>query len=144
MNIITYLPEYAAQIVNLWRASKRHALGDYKEVHSTADMLHYLTAVMCLEEAVYLAINDDKLLGFMALKDNWINQLYIDINYLNQGIGSQFMQLAKQKSDGVLQLYCFERNEAACQFYQKHEFKATEFGTDNEEGLPDILYKWGD
>lgn len=142
MNIIAYDPQYAQDIVSLWRSSKRHALGDYKVVHSFADMLNYLTKIMSVKETLYLAINDDKLLGFMALKDDWINQLYVDVTVLNQGIGSQFIELAKSKSNGFLQLYCFERNKAGCQFYQKHGFNIATFGADNEEGLPDILYKW--
>lgn len=142
MKIIEYETQYADDVIKLWRKSKRQALGDYTEKHNYDAMLQYLSQIMAVEQQVFLGINHNKLVGFMALHKNWIEQLYIDINRLNAGFGSQFMGLAKQISPVHLQAYCFERNIPARQFYEKHGFLATEFGDSNEENLPDILFKW--
>lgn len=142
MKIIDYNPKYAERIVDLCLISKRHALGDYTEPHNSADMLDYLTQIMAVEQNVLLGIEADKLVGFMTLRKNWIEQLYIDVAHLNQGLGSQFMARAKQSSPTILHCYTFERNLPARAFYEKHGFVAIEFGSENEENLPDILYKW--
>lgn len=70
MKIINYDPKFAKNIITLWRASKRHALGNYSEPHNFDDMHHYLTQVMSQVENVYLGMVGDKLIGFVSLKDN--------------------------------------------------------------------------
>ena len=42
----------------------------------------------------------------------------------------------------VSKLHCFQANEGARRFYERHGFRAEAFGdgSGNEEGLPDITY----
>lgn len=144
MKIIKYDPQYTHALVTLWRKSKRHALGDYNEPHDFDDMLHYTSSVMAVEEKIILAVEGDELIGFMSTNDNWLHQLYIGVDYIGKGVGTALLNVAKQESNGHLQLYTFQCNQIAQSFYEKHEFNAVKFGSDNEEGLADILYEWKD
>jgi putative acetyltransferase len=93
--------------------------------------------------AVHGALEEGVLLGFLALRDEWIDQLYIAPGQQGRGIGSRLMALAKTASP-VLQLWTFQRNTGARRFYEHHDFVAIEErdGSDNEEGEPDIRYRW--
>ena len=48
----------------------------------------------------------------------------------------------KRRSGGRLTLYAFEVNRNAQRFYEKHGFRETGRGHENEENLPDIRYEW--
>ena len=53
------------------------------------------------------------------------------------------MRRAKDRSDR-LELWCFQRNEAARRFYAREGFAEVEWteGADNDEGLPDVRLVW--
>ncbi len=82
-------------------------------------------------------------IGFLALRAGWIDQLYVAPGQQGRGIGSRLIALAKAASP-VLQLWTFQRNAGARRFYEHHGFVAVETrdGSDNEEQEPDIRYRW--
>jgi ribosomal protein S18 acetylase RimI-like enzyme len=43
-----------------------------------------------------------------------------------------------------IRLYTFQENDGARRFYERHGFRAIEFGdgSNNEENCPDVLYEW--
>jgi GNAT superfamily N-acetyltransferase len=92
---------------------------------------------------VYGAFEGAVLLGFMALRAEWIDQLYVAPGQHGRGIGSRLIAIAKAASP-VLQLWTFQRNAGARRFYAHHGFVAVEErdGSDNEEREPDIRYQW--
>ncbi|MEJ2765374.1 GNAT family N-acetyltransferase [Photobacterium sp. MCCC 1A19761] len=81
-------------------------------------------------------------IGFMAANERCISQLYIHVAHQHRGIGSALMAIAKQGSSGGLQLRMFEVNPNAQRFYEHHGFRAINGDSNNEEGLPDMLYEW--
>jgi len=86
---------------------------------------------------------DGELLGFMALSNEWIEQLYVLPDRQGQGIGRALLDIAKNKS-AVLKLWTFQENAAARQFYERNGFVAVETtdGIGNEEKAPDVMYQW--
>lgn len=80
--------------------------------------------------------------GFVAYKDEALDQIYLDPSAQGQGLGTALLEIAKQASPGHLLCYTFQNNLPAQKFYEKHGFKVVKFGTENEENLPDILYEW--
>ena len=143
--LVEYAEKYAASTVTMWRTSKEIALG-IKEIHSFDDHLYFLNEVLAKENTIYLAIQDDSdaVVGLMATNGAFLNQLYIHTGFQRRGIGSRLLDVAKKLSSGKLQLYTFEINLGAQAFYEKHGFKITGRGSDNEEQLPDIIYEWRD
>lgn len=141
IKIIKYDSLYAEETVRMWRQSKETAIGQ-KEVHSFEDHVFFLNHIMSMDNKVYLAIDDNKVVGILASNDNEINQLYIHNDYQGKGLGKRFLEIAKANSIGRLTLYTFEINHKAQRFYESNGFKIIGRGHENEESLNDIKYEW--
>jgi GNAT superfamily N-acetyltransferase len=83
------------------------------------------------------------LLGVIAFRADWIEQLYVLPVAQGQGIGSRLLDIAKSAC-GELSLWTFQKNVGARRFYQVHGFAVvTETdGSGNEEKEPDMLLSW--
>jgi GNAT superfamily N-acetyltransferase len=98
-------------------------------------------------QAVAVAVTQDHVVGIVALDERdgttWITQLYVLPRHVGHGIGSRLLAYAIQRSRGPVRLYCFQQNEGARRFYERHGFKAIAFsdGRTNEERCPDVLYE---
>jgi GNAT superfamily N-acetyltransferase len=93
---------------------------------------------------VWVAESADEIVGYLALQGEMVEQLYIAPQWQRTGVGSLMMEKAKQLRPQALSLYCFAINAPARAFYEKRGFVPVEFsdGQRNEEGLPDVLYRW--
>jgi GNAT superfamily N-acetyltransferase len=86
---------------------------------------------------------DGALAGFIALREDWIDQLYVLPAMQGVGAGSGLLAHAKARSDR-LRLWAFQRNAKARAFYERRGFglvRETD-GADNEEREPHALYLW--
>ena len=91
---------------------------------------------------VWGAIDHD-IVGIIALRSGWIDQLYVLPSHQGRGVGAAFLDLAKARSES-LQLWTFQSNPAALRFYESKSFVAVQQtdGSANDEREPDILYRW--
>lgn len=82
--------------------------------------------------------------GLMVLDADWVEQLYTDPAWTGCGLGTRFVELAKQRRPGGLQLWTFASNVRAQRFYERHGFTVEEHtdGSGNEEKAPDLRYVW--
>ncbi len=103
---------------------------------------HFVGTVMTVSE-VWVAEMDETVSGVLVLNGNWIEQLYVDPDWVNQGLGTALIERAKVERPEALDLWTFKSNRSAQRFYERHGFRAVG-GTngDNEEGEPDIHYRW--
>ena len=143
ISVIKYDKQYGADTVTMWRESKARAIGQ-QEPHSFDDHLNYLNETLTKECEIYLAVthNPRKVIGLLATDGQFIHQLYIHNEFQRSGLGTKLIELAKDFSSGELKLYTFEVNHGAQKFYEKHGFRIISRGSNNNEGLPDMLYKW--
>ncbi|MGD6855943.1 GNAT family N-acetyltransferase [Bacillus infantis] len=141
MKMIQYHPRYASETVKMWRDSKEKAIGQ-KEIHSFEDHVYFINNLLAEQFRIELALVEGKVAGIIAYNDIEISQLYIHTDYQGMGIGTALLSRAKEQSSGRLTLYTFEINKNAQRFYEKHGFNIIGRGYENEEHLPDILYKW--
>jgi putative acetyltransferase len=83
------------------------------------------------------------LVGFIAFRPGWIEQLYVLPSVQRQGAGAALLAVAKAASPSLL-LWTFQRNLPARRFYEAHGFRPIREtdGSDNEEREPDVLYRW--
>ena len=112
-------------------------------VHSDEEFkAHFVGTVMPSAE-VWVAEVDDAVSGVLVLNGNWIEQLYVDPDWTNQGLGTALMERAKVERPEAIDLWTFKSNRGAQRFYERHGFRAVG-GTngDNEEGEADIHYRW--
>ena len=86
---------------------------------------------------------DGEVVGFIAFRENWVDQLYVLPHWQGRRVGRALLRIAKARF-ASLQLYAFQRNEAARRFYERQGFVAIRQGdgSDNEEREPDVLYRW--
>jgi len=90
---------------------------------------------------VWLAERDGRVVGVLCLQDDHIDQLFVDSGDQRLGIGSQLIAKAFELCAGPITLHTFQKNQAARAFYEKHGFRAVDFGVSDAEGEPDVLYR---
>jgi putative acetyltransferase len=86
---------------------------------------------------------DPELMGFIAFREGWIDQLYVLPSRQRRGAGRALLRIAQAASPSLL-LWTFQRNLPARRFYETEGFVAVREtdGSGNEEREPDILYEW--
>ena len=92
---------------------------------------------------VWGAFDGAAMIGIIAFRNDWIDQLYVLPEAQRRGIGTELMEVAQRSCDR-LQLWTFQRNTLARRFYEARGFalvRKTD-GAGNEEQEPDALYLW--
>ena len=92
---------------------------------------------------VWGAEKQSKLVGIIAFRQEWIDQLYVLPDAQGHGVGSDLLEIA-QGAFPSLNLWTFQRNLRARRFYEVNGFVAVREtdGAANEEKEPDVLYRW--
>ncbi len=130
----------ADAIATMMRASL-NSLDWMPVLHTPEEDLFFIRDILLPRQQVTAAVAGKRIVGFIAVSGDWVEQLYLDPAWTGQGIGSR---LLAQATAGIspLKLHCFQANTGACRFYERNGFSAEAFGdgSTNEEGLPDILY----
>jgi GNAT superfamily N-acetyltransferase len=110
-------------------------------LHTPDEDLAFIGNQVLPNQIVTVAEAGEDIAGFIAVKGEWVEQLYLDPAFTGGGIGSRLLMRAVETMP-VARLYCFQANSGARRFYERHGFQAEVFGdgSGNEESLPDILY----
>jgi GNAT superfamily N-acetyltransferase len=113
------------------------------DLHTPAEDLAFFRDKVLRDAEVTLAGVAGRPVGFMAEAPGWIEHLYVSPDCWRAGIGSRLLREAMDRQSR-LDLWTFQRNAMARAFYERHGFKAQEEtdGSGNEEGEPDIRYRW--
>jgi GNAT superfamily N-acetyltransferase len=93
---------------------------------------------------VWVSEQDGRIAGFIGLDDDMLEQIYVDPDFQNRGIGTELMAHAKRLRPDRLQLWVFQKNVGARRFYERHGFRLVELtdGSGNMEEEPDARYEW--
>ena len=147
-----YKKEFEFEVLNIWRKSFNKAMGIKEDTRQEAvtEHLKFLQSINPDFIRVALEENRSKIIGFMRKEENIIKDLFIHVDYQRQGLGSRFIQRAKEENE-FLSLSTFELNKGAQKFYEIHDFVITRRGfasfednpwATNKEQLADITYEW--
>jgi len=131
-------------IGNVWLASWR-ATFDFPPAHPDEDVRRWLREHLVPDHETWVAMDKTgAVVGLMALSDDMVEQLYVAPPWIGRGLGSRFIELAKERRVNGLDLYCFQGNTRARSFYEYHGFMeiARGDGSGNQEHQPDIRYAW--
>jgi len=92
---------------------------------------------------VWGAWTAERLTGFVAFREGWIDHLYVAPGDQARGVGSALLDIARRGQSAV-RLWTFQRNAPARGFYERRGFTAIEEtdGARNDEREPDVLYEW--
>lgn len=113
-------------------------------VHSRENTHRWMTGRLEGDSTGWLAEQDGRLLGYLVLTDDWLDDLFLTPGETGQGVGAALLDVAKaERPDGFL-LWVFETNGGARRFYERHGLVALETtdGSANEERAPDVRMAW--
>lgn len=91
---------------------------------------------------VFVVCEQETLLAFAAIHNNFLDQLYVAQAFQGRGIGSMLIRHAKEINPKMMELYTFAQNTRAIAFYQKHGFRIVAHGIAPDEQEPDVLMRW--
>jgi putative acetyltransferase len=136
-------PEDSDAVAALFRRSKETALPYLPDLHTPDEDRRFFRERVFPASVVWVVEEGGALAGFCALREGWIDHLYVDPAHQRAGIGTALLRKAMENND-ELRLWTFQRNTNARAFYEAHGFTCvkTTDGAGNEEREPDSLYSW--
>ena len=141
--IVEYSPEYACELVQMWRDSFEQAVGII-DPHPLEEQLRALEEKIVPQNRVRVVLEKDTsaVIGFIASTSTMISLLYVHVDHQGKGIGSKLLNLAKEESGGSLRLFTFKSNTKAQRFYERQGFKIIGRGFEEMWQLEDVEYEW--
>lgn len=139
-----YTPSDRASVCSIWFRSGK----DEYTYLPTWQALTELEAIDIFDEFIVSkcelwVAEDEKIAGFLAMDNSYIDRLYVDPSRQNEGWGSLLLAKAKALHPRGLQLHTHQQNQRARNFYEKHGFHAVKFGVSPPpESAPDVEYHW--
>lgn len=150
ITFINFRKEHGLELIQLWRKSFAKAMGIEEDTREEAVNEHLAYLQTYDPEIIRVALENNKIVGFMAKEENTIKDLFIDVEYQRRGLGSSFIHQA-QEEETFLTLSTFQLNKGAQKFYEFHDFVIARRGfagaegnawASNKEQLADITYEW--
>jgi len=138
-----YQPSDFDTVIRLWRRAREAAVPELiarMGYSFEMDCRHFREHVIPSCQ-LWVFERENKPVGFMGLKDDFIDHLYVDADYHRQGFGRALIQHARALSPHHLWLYTHVANRMARAFYEKNGFVAVKFGVSPAPELePDVEY----
>lgn len=136
-------------LVALWNRTKRDAYPylPLEQTRTVDEDRAFLTSHVLPRCRVWVCedVGGDgaTLLGFLAMTADYIDRLYVAPEHQRRGVGTLLLAQAFREAPGGLDLHTHVANVAARAFYERHGFRAVEFGTSPPpESMPDVRYAW--
>ena len=131
----------ADALVPMWREAFEHGVG-IVDPNPIEEQRAYLIERVLPEHEVTVALEGQRIVGFLASNAESVSQLHVRVGCHGRGIGCELLRRAMAASAGSLWLYTFARNERARRFYERNGFKAMAFGFEPVWQLDDVRYEW--
>jgi len=114
------------------------------ELHTVEEDRWFIANIILKECEVTVAEQHNSIVSFLARQDEEIRLLHTHPNFIGLGAGSLLLDAAKTAGSAALELWCFQSNVCARQFYEARGFRPIKFtdGQHNEEKTPDVRYRW--
>jgi GNAT superfamily N-acetyltransferase len=114
------------------------------ELHTVAEDRWFIENVILKECEVTIVEVSGVVVSFLARLGEEIRLLHTHPDRIGEGAGGLLLDHAKAHGPGALELWCFQANDRARRFYEQHGFRPIAFtnGERNEEGMPDVRYRW--
>jgi GNAT superfamily N-acetyltransferase len=129
----------------LWRLAREKSLPDHQRrmgyfFHEDRD---FFRNYILPKDKIWVAVFGGERVAFMAMKEDFIDQLYVHPDHWRKGFGKALLDFAKKLAPSHLWLFTLQINVNARAFYEKNGFAAEKFGISPEpECEPDVEYHW--
>jgi ribosomal protein S18 acetylase RimI-like enzyme len=143
--IRTFQPADAANVVAVWH---RAGLAAYTflptwQAFTLEQARGVFDRIIRPHCAIWVATLDERVVAYLAMKETYIDRLYVDPPEWRKGWGTELVNFAKQVSPRGLELHTLQENVVARAFYERHGFRAVKFGcSPPPESAPDVEYHW--
>lgn len=145
MFIRPYQPADFDLVTILWRISREVSLPEFQRLkgHPFFEDRAYFRDFILERNRVWVAETEGRPAAFMAIRDDFIDDLYVHPDFWRRGIGTALIEHARGLSPEHVWLYTLQINANARSFYEKHGFIAEKFGiSPPPESEPDVEYHW--
>ena len=140
-----YRPEDFNAVTILWRISREKSLPEFQNAkgHFFYEDQDYFRDHILKENKVFVVESGQRPIAFMAIKDEFVDQLYVHPDYQNHGVGKALLDYARKLSPEHVWLYTLQINLNARAFYDKNGFIVEKYGiSPPPESEPDVEYHW--
>ena len=145
LTIREYRSEDFDAVTILWRIARERSLPEFQRTKGYffyQDQDYFRDHVL-KKNRVWVVEVAHRPVAFMAMENEFIDQLYIHPDYQRRGIGQALLNFARKQSPDHVWLYTLQVNVNARAFYEKNGFKAERFGVSPPPELaPDVEYHW--
>jgi GNAT superfamily N-acetyltransferase len=133
----------ADAVADVWLAAFRETYV-FPPAHTDAEVRDWVRTGLLPQTDTWVAEAAGRLVAFMSLRGESVEQLYVRQPWTGRGIGSALLALAKERRPQGLELWTFQVNAGARRFYERHGFIVAEMtdGAANQERQPDVRYAW--
>ncbi len=132
-------------VIVLWHETKRDTYDfiPQERDRSVGDDRGFFLSHIRPRCALWIAVDGERILGFLAIRDSYVDRLYVHPTAQRQGVGSALLRHAIALSPSGIELHTHVRNTKACAFYEKERLVAVKFGVSPPpESEPDVEYHW--
>ena len=139
------MPQDGDEIAALYLEARKAALGAIPPVFGSDErVLAWLSRRVKNGQECWVTRDENGVSAFMLLEPGWLDQLYVRVDRIGQGLGAELVSKAKKLMPEGMRLWTFQSNMAAHRFYERHGFVVVEKtdGSNNEEQAPDVCYEW--
>ena len=144
-SIRDYRPADFDAVTIVWRIAREKSIPEFQRAkgHFFYEDQDYFRDHILKENQVFIVESEGKPVAFMAMREDFIDHLYVHPDYQKRGIGKALLDLARQRSPEHVWLYTLQINTNARAFYEKNGFVAEKFGmSPPPENEPDVEYHW--
>lgn len=140
MNIRLYKKTEVNKLVEIWYEGSLIAHDfinkDYWKSKKTEMKEMYLPM-----SETYVISNDNDVVGFVSMVDNYLAALFIDVKHQGEGYGKRLLNFIK-KTKGKIQLKVYKKNNKAVNFYLGNGFVIKEESIDDQTAEEELLMEW--
>jgi hypothetical protein len=132
----------SAEVAEVFLAS-RATMTYLPRLHTDDDTRSFIAHVV-RDLETFVAVRNDLIVGFSALREDWLDHLYVHPSRFNTQTGAKLFGEARFQRPEGFQFWVFQQNAGARRFYERHGCALARLndGSLNEERLPDALYVW--
>ena len=100
-----------------------------------------LVKELLLQATVYVYEDKQEIQGFIGLRNEYIEGIFVSAEMQSQGIGKILLNYVKGKRNKLI-LNVYQKNTRAISFYQREGFEIQYSGLDEATGEKDYVMAW--
>lgn len=140
MNIRLYKKTEVNKLVEIWYEGSLIAHDFISKDYWKSKKIEMKEMYLPMSET-YVISNDNDVVGFVSMVDNYLAAFFIDVKHQGEGNGKRLLNFIK-KTKGKIQLKVYKKNNKAVNFYLGNGFVIKEESIDDQTAEEELLMEW--